>query len=77
MLAEPYANPATVMLSVSVALPTVMVYFVAADATVGVPLISPVEVFKDNPVGRAGEMLYVPLPTTPLTLLVVMATFFP
>ena len=77
MLAEPYAKPATVMVTVSVAVPTVMPYLVAALATVGVPLMAPVEVFSIRPVGREGLMLYVPEPTTPLTVSAVAGTFLP
>ena len=61
MLAEPYAKPATVMVTVSVVeamlfTVAVMVYFVRAEETVGVPVMTHVVVFKARPVGRDGEM---------------------
>src|ERR1700748_1701922 len=57
-------NPFTVMLTVSVAVPTVMPYLAVDEDTIGVPLMAPVEVFKERPEGRAGLMEYVPPPTT-------------
>ena len=36
----------------------VTVYIVATEATVGVPVMSPVDVSKSKPPGRAGEMAY-------------------
>ena len=36
----------------------VTVYVVAAEATVRVPVMSPVDVEKAKPVGRVGEMAY-------------------
>src|ERR1700748_1096882 len=70
-------NPFTVMLTVSVAVPTVMPYLVVALAAVGVPVISPVDVFSERPEGSEGFTEYVPLPTTPVGLLVAIATYLP
>ena len=55
----------------------VMVYVVAALAAVGVPLMTPVVVFKLKPAGKAGLILYettAPPPTVGVKLLIAAPT---
>ena len=68
----------TVMVTLAVSLPpvllAVMVYEVEEVTAVGVPLIAPVEVSRDNPAGRDGDTEYeTTVPPVDVTEVVVMA----
>ena len=78
---EDGATSFTCIVTVAVPLPpalvAVTVYDVDDETTVGVPLIAPVVVLKDNPVGSDGEIDQdVAVPPLAVGVTVVIATSF-
>ena len=75
------ASSVTVMVTVAVALPPVLlavtVYVAVELIAVGVPEIVPVDVSKDKPAGNAGEMDHaVTAPPVDVGVTLVIAEFF-
>jgi hypothetical protein len=76
-VATTIGSGAIVRLTVAVAVPAVapvpvIVKLVDANATVGVPEITPVVVLRDKPAGNPGDTLYVTVPTNPVEVSAVV-----